>query len=160
MRRTGHIPVGYNRDVHNTKRKWREYGGFDVVEASGNGRTIAVPTNEPRELSAYKYTDTVNAKLTSRVGSSIGYPLATNKPSIDPISLEAKVLFSRTARILLVTESVGCIRELEFNEKLHFWEIRLSVSFRWIMISDYRSGKHRYQVQVYHAGCPNWHVHQ
>jgi hypothetical protein len=82
MRRTGHIPVGYNRDVHNTKRKWREYGGFDVVEASGNGRTIAVPTNEHRELSAYKYTEIVNAKLTPRASSSIGRQLATNKSGI------------------------------------------------------------------------------
>src|ERR1700689_1502084 len=104
MRRTGHIPVGYNRDVHNTKRKWREYGGFDVVEASGNGRTIAVPTNEPRELSAYKYTEIVNAKLTPRASSSIGRQLATTKSGIVQIILEAEVICLWTQRIFWVTK--------------------------------------------------------
>jgi hypothetical protein len=57
-------------------------GLFDTVEAPGNGCTIMVPTNEPCILSAYKYTEGVNAKLTPLVSSGIEGQLIMNKPSI------------------------------------------------------------------------------
>jgi hypothetical protein len=59
-----------------------EVGLFDIVKAPGNGRTITIPTNESCILSAYKYTEGVNAKLTPLMSSGIEGQFTTNKPSI------------------------------------------------------------------------------
>ena len=55
---------------------------LDIVEAPHNSHIIAIPTNEPRIFSAYKYIENMNAKLTPRVSSSVGGQLAMNKPSM------------------------------------------------------------------------------
>jgi hypothetical protein len=47
---------------------------------------------------------------------------------------------------------VGCIRKLEFSEQLHFSEIRLSVSFRSIIVSVDTDIRRKF----IHAGYPDW----
>jgi len=71
----------------------------------------------------------VNAKLTPHVSSSIGGQLATSKLSID-----------RSDSSFLVDaedplgHAIRCIRQLEFNEELHFLETHPSLSLRPIII--------------------------
>jgi len=104
-----------------TPKEAREKVGLlDIVEAPSNGRTIMIPTNQSRILSAYKYTEDMNAKLKPRMSSRIRGQLATNKPSIVRVILKAKAAFLGVQRILWVAEWVGCIRDLEFNKEVHF----------------------------------------
>ena len=79
------IPAGNDPGVRDAKRSQRERGAlskFHIVEVPGNGRTMTIPANKPRLLSAYKYTEGVNAKLTPLVSSGIRGQLTTNKLSI------------------------------------------------------------------------------
>lgn len=86
-----------------TPKEASEEVGF-VVEAPGNNdRAIAIPTDELCIISAHKNTETVNAKLTPRVSSSIRGQLATNKPGI---VREARVTYFWMQRIW-VTEWAG-----------------------------------------------------
>jgi hypothetical protein len=79
-----------------------------------------ISKNEPRILSAYKYTENMKAKLTPSVSSSKRGQLAANKQRIVRVILEAKVTCFWLQRILWVTEWVGCIRNLEFEKEVHF----------------------------------------
>ena len=101
------------------KEARKNTGLLDIVEASGNGRAITIPTNEPRIFSAYKNTENVNAKLTPRVSSSVGGQLAMDKLSIFRITLKGKIARLWLQRIVWVAERVRCIRELEFNKEVH-----------------------------------------
>jgi len=71
--------------------------------------------NEPCNIE----TENVNAELTPHVSSSIGGQLATNKPGMVCVTLEAKFGHFRLQRILWVAERVRCIREFEFNKEVH-----------------------------------------
>ena len=66
-----HIRAGDDLDVRNAKKVGKDTWLFDVVEAPGNSRTIAIPTNESRRLSTYKYSKSVNAKLRSHISRCI-----------------------------------------------------------------------------------------
>ena len=55
---------------------------FNIVEEPSNGFAITILTNRSRILSAYKYTEDMNAELTPHASSSIRSQLATNESSV------------------------------------------------------------------------------
>ena len=107
---------------------------IDIVETLGNCRTIAILMNESRVRSAHKNTESVNAKLRSRMSSSIRGQLAANKHGIVRILLKAKITCFWKLRVLWVTDWVRCIGDLEFDKEAHFREICLGIALRFIIL--------------------------
>jgi hypothetical protein len=108
MRPICRIPAGGDQGVRNAKKASEKVGFFDIVEAPSNGHPIKIQTNKSRILSAYKYAEDMNAKLTLRVSSSVRGQLVTKKSSVIRVILKAKVVCFKSQRVLWVTEWVRC----------------------------------------------------